>query len=135
MAEPLPDLADLEVEAPPNPFPGGTRWPPRLAPGERFLMGPLPWACLEQAARLPHKALQVLLRLCLEAGYRRQRTVSLCLDRFAEMGVKEDTARRGLRELERAGLVRIQRPPGRALQVTLLTGAAERGDSYPVAGE
>jgi hypothetical protein len=87
-------------------------------------MGPLPWAWLERAARLPHKALQVLLRLSLEAGYRRRRTVSLCLDRLAGSGVKERTARRGLRELERAGLVSVQRLPGRALRVTLLTGAS-----------
>jgi DNA-binding transcriptional regulator YhcF (GntR family) len=37
-----------------------------------------------------------------------------------ELEVHPDTARRALRTLEKAGLVTIERPAGRALQVTLL---------------
>jgi hypothetical protein len=117
MAEPLPDLADLAIESPSG---DRTCWPPRTAPGERFLMGPLPWAWLERAARLPHKALQVLLWLCRKAGCQRQCTVPFRRRVVTTLGVKPRTAQRGLAELERAGLVHIQRPSGRALQVTLL---------------
>jgi hypothetical protein len=125
MNEPLPDLSALEIEAPFDAPIDGTCWPPRTVPGERFLMGPLPWPWLERAARLPHKALQVLLWLCQAAGCRRRRTVSFRLAAVAALGVKADTARRGLTELKRAGLVRVQRPPGRAMRVTLLTGGVE----------
>jgi hypothetical protein len=89
-------------------------------------MGPLPWAWLERAARLSHKALQVLLWLCREAGCRRRCTVSFHLGAVATLGVKAKTARRGLAELERSGLVCVRRPAGRAMQVTLLTDATRR---------
>jgi hypothetical protein len=93
--------------------------PPRHRPGERFLKGPIPWPWLEQAARLPGKALALSLALWREAGYRRRRTVRLCLARV-ELGVSEQAARRALRSLRTAGLVTVRREPGRGLEVTLL---------------
>jgi hypothetical protein len=70
--------------------------------------------------RLPGKALLVALLLWKEAGCRRSRTVRFRLGTVAEMGLHPDTARRGLQELEQAGLISIRREPGRALQITLL---------------
>src|SRR5215468_5398788 len=93
--------------------------PPRHRPGERFLKGPIPWPWLEQAARLPGKALALSLALWREAGYRRRRTVSVSLSR-AGLGVNEQAARRALRALQAAGLVSVLRKPGRKLEVTLL---------------
>jgi hypothetical protein len=36
------------------------------------------------------------------------------------MGLNQDSTRRGVRELERAGLITVQRLPGRGLEITLL---------------
>jgi hypothetical protein len=94
--------------------------PPRHRPGEPFLMGPIPWPWLTAAARLPGKALQVAVLLWREAGCRKARTVPFCLARAAELGVKEDSARRALRRLVAAGLVGVPHPPGRGLEVTIL---------------
>ena len=93
--------------------------PPRHRPGEWFLRGPIPWPWLEAAARLPGRALALALCLWWEAGRRRRRTVKLCLTRVG-LGVSEYAARRALRALESAGLIAVERQPGRGLEVTLL---------------
>jgi hypothetical protein len=93
--------------------------PPRHRPTERFLKGPIPWPWLEVAARLPGKTLALALALWREAGYRRRRTVKLCLNRV-ELGVTRQASRRALRCLEAAGLVSVARQPGHGLEVTLL---------------
>jgi len=103
---------------------------PRHRPGEWFLRGPIPWPWLDAAARLPGKALALSLVLWREAGRRRSRTVKLCL-RWAGLGVKEAAARRALRNLEAAALVRVQRKPGRGLEVTILE-APSAAQSVPV---
>jgi len=95
------------------------RRPPRHRPGEGFLKGPIPWPWVEAAGRLPGKALALALCLWREAGFRRRCTVKLCLER-AGLGVSEQAARRALRSLEAAGLVSVERRPGRGLEVTLL---------------
>jgi hypothetical protein len=99
--------------------PARARKPPRHRPGELFLKGPIPWPWLEAAARLPGKALALALCLWWEAGRRRCRTVKLCLGRVG-LGVSEQAARRALRALATAGLVALERQPGRGLEVTLL---------------
>jgi hypothetical protein len=94
--------------------------PPRHRPGEAFLKGPVPWRWLTAAARLPGKALQVSLLLWKEAGCRKCRCVPFCLAHGAALSISAPAARRALRRLESAGLVRVEQAPGRALQVTLL---------------
>jgi hypothetical protein len=100
--------------------------PPRHRNGEAFLKGPIPWSWLERACRLPGKALHVALLLWKEAGCRNSRTVTLCLARPAALGMHVDTASRGLRALASAGLVSIRRPPGKALEVTLLDAPMDK---------
>jgi hypothetical protein len=97
--------------------------PPRHRPGEGFLKGPIPWPWLVLAARLPGRALPVALLLWREAGCRRRRTVPFCLSRGLKLGVTVGSARRALRRLEAAGLVRVRRLPGRGLEVTLEASA------------
>jgi hypothetical protein len=72
------------------------------------------------------KALHVALMLWKEAGCRKARTVRFSLSGVAKEGLHPDTAKRGLRALEAAGLVSIRRRPGRALEVTLLETPEER---------
>jgi hypothetical protein len=122
------DLAALAKRPP--------RRPPRHRQGEPFLKGPIPWAWLERAFPLPGKALPVALTLWREAGCRRDRTVSICLSGSLPPGVNRQSASRGLRQLERAGLVSIRRRLGRGLEVTINDapagpGAEEETDLRP----
>jgi hypothetical protein len=90
---------------------------PRKKP--RFLKGPVPWPWLLQAMKLPGKALAIGLMLWFRRGLTGRRTVHFCLGRAAADGIPTTTARRAMRELERAGLVTIERRPGRGLDVTI----------------
>ena len=92
--------------------------PPRHRPGELFLKGPIPWRWLEQAARLPGKALSVSLVLWREAGRRRRRTIPISLASVG-LGLSKWAARRALRQLDGAGLVSVRHLPGKSLQVTI----------------
>jgi hypothetical protein len=98
--------------------------PPRHRPGEWFLKGPIQWAWLDRAARLPGSALAVGLALWWEAGRRNRRTVRLCLGRVG-LGVSEQAARRALRALEGAALLSVRCEPGHGLEISLLEVLSE----------
>jgi hypothetical protein len=85
----------------------------------RFLRGPVPWEWIVQAARLRGSALSVGLMLWHKVGIARGQKVLFCLSQAAEMGLGKQAARRGLRALQAAGLVSVERKPGRGLEVTL----------------
>jgi hypothetical protein len=68
---------------------------------------------------LPGRALAVALILWREVGLRKAMTVPLSQTKLRESGIDRYAARRGLRALERDGLVTIRRPPGRCLEVTM----------------
>jgi hypothetical protein len=93
--------------------------PGRLHRPDRFLKGPVPWPWLMKAMQLPGKALAVGLMLWLQRGLTGRCTVLFCLARAAADGIPTTTARRAIRKLEHAGLVAINRKPGRGLEVTL----------------
>jgi hypothetical protein len=76
---------------------------------------------------LPGKALAVGLILWQLRGMVGRDTVTFCLARAEADGIPTTTARRAVRELERAGLIAVCRKPGRGLEVTLLDLA--RGES------
>jgi hypothetical protein len=90
---------------------------------QRFLRGPIPWDWLSHAMLLPGKALAVALHAWLLVGIKGTTTVPVNLSRCA---VDRSAASRGLRELERAGLVRVDRRAGRKPVVTLLLGSWEK---------
>ncbi|HEX3152332.1 MAG TPA: hypothetical protein VHR66_29935 [Gemmataceae bacterium] len=69
---------------------------------------------------LPGKAVHLGLMLWLEAGLQKSLTVHFCLGRAVRQGIPINTARRGVRALEAAGLVTVRRLPGRGLDVTLV---------------
>jgi hypothetical protein len=85
---------------------------------EKFIR-PMPLAWVERAAHLPGKALALGLCLWYKAGLTGDLTVLLCLPR-AGLGLNEQAARRALHQLKNAGLVWVERQPGRGLRVTLL---------------
>jgi hypothetical protein len=90
--------------------------PPRHAPGEKFLKGPIPWRWVECASALPGKALAVGLAVWRDAGCRNERTVPLNLSGLL---MPRRTARRALQALEAAGLVSVEHRDGRLSLVTL----------------
>jgi hypothetical protein len=99
--------------------PESRRWIYKPKSGEQFLRGPYPWEWFRRAAKSPGKALHVAVAIWRFAGLRRSAEVRLNLSRLMEMGVTRDSARRGLRALETAGLVSVQRHPGRKPIITL----------------
>lgn len=113
--------ANGEAVAPAPAVPKRTRW--RCA--DRFLKGPVPWRWLLRAMALPGKALAVGLMLWRLRGMAGRDPVLFCLTRAAADGIPTMTARRAIRALEGAGLVSIERRPGRGLEVTILLDTPE----------
>jgi len=106
--------------------------PPRHRPGERFLRGPIPWDWLTKAARQPGRALHVALELWRWAGIKRTREISLSLSGAArELGTSRSALSRGLRALEGAGLVSVERKAGRKPTVTLLDVRCDHDTAEP----
>src|SRR5262245_9133838 len=106
----LPDTPPIIVSRPMRPRPRA---------GGKYLKGPIPMDWLATAMKLPGKALAVGLILRFETGCNRRPNVDLTLARLTRWGLTEKMARRGLHALESAGLVTVDRPPGRAMLVTV----------------
>jgi len=85
----------------------------------RPLYGPIPWAWLLPALRLPGPALQVAMACWLSAGWERSAEFELGLSAWGEVGLSRSAAGRGLRALERAGLVSVRDRPGQKPIVTV----------------
>lgn len=113
-----PERLRLPTPRPLKPKPSAR--PPRHKPGERFLKGPIPWNWLCAALSLRGRAGAVGVALWLRAGLTRKRTVKLSYGDLTTMRVDRYAARRGLRLLEAAGLVSVERRPGCAPEVTIL---------------
>ncbi len=79
---------------------------------------PLSWIC--QATGLPGKALAVGLVLWYLSGVSKSKTVKLTRLRLSRFGLLPETGRRGLRALERAKLVHVERSGKKSPQVTLV---------------
>src|SRR5512135_2666115 len=110
----------------------------KLSEGEtgsnhRPLYGPIPWAWLLPALRLPGPALQVAMACWLMAGWERSAEFELGLSEWGELGLSRFSAGRGLECLRRAGLVSIARRSGRSPIVMILdtsrSGPAQSGGS------
>lgn len=100
-----------------RPRPSARRPYPRK--GEKFLAGPIPLGWLEQAGRLPGRALHIGIALWFQAGLRRNATVTMPTEFLRQMGVDRFAGARALRGLESAGLVSVERAPGRKPVVTI----------------
>jgi hypothetical protein len=95
---------------------------PRPTKGEPFLGGPIPLTWVERAVRLPGKAWHVASALWF-VGIRsrtKSATVNLTAKTLRRFGFTRQAAYRALCALERAGLVQVNRQPGRRLIVTIL---------------
>lgn len=86
----------------------------------RFLMGPIPMAWLDAARALPGRAIHVAIEIWHWRFIKKSMSVKINLSRMGRFGVTRPTASRGLQALESAGLVRVERGPGRAPVVTII---------------
>ena len=87
-----------------------------------FIKGPIAWNWWRAAAQFGGSVLALASVLWLHVGFERgARRVRLSATRCRELGVSDRTRRRALATLEGAGLVRVERKPGRLPMVTLLT--------------
>ena len=89
---------------------------------QAFIRGPMPLAWFIRAANIPRRnALVVGLVLWHLAGLRSERVgLVLCVNRCEPFGLGRKSVERGLRDLENAGLVRVDRKSGRCPRVDLL---------------
>lgn len=85
-----------------------------------FLKGPIPGEWLQIASSLPGRALHVGLALWFQSGLTKSRDVRVSSRTRQKFSTPADAYRRGLRQLELAGLVRVVRGAGRCALVTLL---------------
>ena len=92
----------------------------RFAPGEKFLRGPIPLVWLSQAASLPGHAINVALALWFLKGLTKSNTVRLGRTVSKYFCIERQAGYRGLRALERAGLVICKRSSGSRPIITIL---------------
>jgi len=114
------DLDEFRLKSGDKPRPAKSRRPPRHKPGEWFLKGPIPGSWLVAASVASSTALRVGLALWHLAGVRRLREVKPTWAVWQRFRLSPDAGARGLRALERAGLVRVKRAPGCCPVVTIL---------------
>ncbi len=97
----------------------GSKSQPRSVKG-KFLRGPVPLEWLRRAAMLPGKSLAVGIVLWFEAGCDKCLTVRITNAVGKKLGIERRSKDRGLRNLEEAGLVEVDRHRGRCPVVTIL---------------
>jgi DNA-binding MarR family transcriptional regulator len=86
---------------------------------ELFILGPIPLEWLAEAAALPGKTLNVAMALYWHHGMTRGKPFKLTRRALEHLNVKRDAAGLGLDRLEEAGLIQVERKPGRRPTVTI----------------
>jgi hypothetical protein len=95
-----------------------------IAPGDPFILGPLRWSYWSTVSRLGANPLRFAMAVQYWRGFRRGRGITkgvrIGLADMGALGLNPRSARLALRSLEAAGLVIVERAPGRKTVVTLL---------------
>jgi len=88
----------------------------------RFVKGPIPWTWLSKAAHLPRAALVVALAIWFLRGLTKagKGGIKLRPSLLNELGLDRKAGYRGLKALETAGLVSVERRRGASPKVTVL---------------
>lgn len=86
----------------------------------RFLKGPIPMGELAVAARLPGRALSLLLVVHHQTALTGRVMTTLPNNLLTQFGISKDAKARGLRQLEDAGLICVTRSRGRSARVGLI---------------
>ncbi len=98
----------------------------RSRDGELFLRGPIPLVWLATASELRGKALAVGLVIWFVRGLTAKSSMTIKSSAWAKFNLSRFTIYRGLKELESAGLVTVERRRGRCPVVTIRS--ARRND-------
>jgi hypothetical protein len=99
---------------------------------EPYIKGPLPLWWIVRAGRTKGAGLHVAMELFYRAGIEKSDEVKISLAGIGRrFGIHRTAAARGLRDLETAGLVTVQRPPGRKVIVRVISrgSSTHRGAS------
>jgi hypothetical protein len=97
-----------------------SRRPPRHRPGDPFIKGPIPYAWIESACRLPGSGLRVSMA-CRFLCCRFRAENRWGLDAIAKgLRISGPSARRGLHSAELARLLAVEREPGCKLAISVL---------------
>ena len=94
---------------------------------ELFLRGPVPMAWLGKAAALPGKTLNVALAVWWRHGMAKGEPFKLTQQALKNLHVERDAASAGLVQLERAGLIRVERRPGQRPTISIVIRTAGSG--------
>jgi hypothetical protein len=86
----------------------------------RFLKGPIPFAHLTVAAKLPGHALNVLLATYHQTALTGKEWVTLPKGLLSDLGVSRDAKSRALGHLQTAGIVEVKNDRGKPARVRLL---------------
>ena len=89
-----------------------------------FLKGPIPMAWLNEAAKLPGKALNLGIAICWLAGMSKTTAFKLTGKALDQLDISRDAASSALKRLEAQGLIRVQRLPGQRPTVEILSFAS-----------
>jgi hypothetical protein len=119
----------IKENGPPAPESLADYTAPRTGPTDRrragrrrreYIRGPLPLAWMARAAGLPGRSLAVALAIWFRRGVERSATFPLYPSALRRMHVSRWSGYRALAALEEAGLVSVERQPGRCPVVTIL---------------
>ena len=112
------DIREREVPT------SASRWARQRRP-EPFLRGPIPVRLIGAALDLPGRPLPVLLAIWHRVAVTGKPWVSLPANVMADFRFDRTVKARALAELERAGLIRVKRTPGRPVLVSLASKRTE----------
>ncbi|MGA7499418.1 MAG: hypothetical protein WBX00_22025 [Isosphaeraceae bacterium] len=116
----------------------GRRRPPRHRPGDPFIKGPIPYAWIASACRLPGSGLHVGMAYRFHSRrFRFRRGRHWDLDDVAVgLRISINSVRRGLQAAELAELLAVEREPGCKLAVAVLdlAGLESRPEHRPLYG-
>jgi hypothetical protein len=88
---------------------------------QRFIKGPIPLPWLVPAFALTPSALKCALALFYQRGLSGSDEFKVEPKRFRELGIDDTARRRGLRELEEHGLIRLNKEQSKSPVVCILT--------------
>jgi hypothetical protein len=91
----------------------------KIRRGERFLKGPIPFRDISAATRLPGQCLPLFLAVHHQTALTGKPMITLPASLMAELGISRSAKARGLRLLEKAGLIAVTRSRGRAARIQL----------------
>ncbi|MBF0301239.1 MAG: hypothetical protein HQK51_21200 [Oligoflexia bacterium] len=86
---------------------------------KKFLKGPVPLELLQKASKCPGKGLHVMIILLFLDGFDRGRELKLTKNLLSDFGISRSAADRAVTNLEKTGLILVERHKGRKKRITV----------------